>query len=71
MDQNESLTLTITEVAKLLGISRALCYRMAKEEGKVCGVAVFKAGRRIIVPRKRFLETLDGGVEVRERSYEE
>lgn len=43
----ERLTLTVEEVAQLLGISRGLAYEMAR-----CGkLPVVRFGRRMLVPR--------------------
>ena len=42
------LTLTVTEAAELLGISRALAYELAAR-GEL---PVLRLGRRIVIPRK-------------------
>jgi len=47
------LTLSVPEAAKLLGISRGLCY----ERVKTGDIPVIKIGRRLLVP-KRALEKL-------------
>lgn len=50
---NSRLTLTVSEAAKMLGISRGLAYEMVKT-GKIPSVHF---GKRILVPR-RALEKL-------------
>lgn len=50
---NDRLTLTVEEAARLLGISRALAYELVAR-GEVPGI---RLGRRIVVPR-RALDTL-------------
>lgn len=45
--EDERLTLTIEETAKLLGIGRNLCYDQVKT-GKIPAI---KIGRRLLVPR--------------------
>lgn len=47
MDE-KSLTVTVEEAARLLGIGRALAYSMARE-GKL---PTIKFGRRLVVPRR-------------------
>lgn len=56
-DKNmEPLTLTVTEAAQLLRISRNSAYNLAKE-GKLPTV---KLGRRLLVPTKALNELLAG-----------
>lgn len=50
---DDRLTLTVEEAARLLGISRALAYELVAR-GEVPGI---RLGRRIVVPR-RALDTL-------------
>jgi len=50
----ERLTLTISETAKRLGISRGLAYQMAQENR----IPVIRFGRRLVVPRKALDELL-------------
>lgn len=60
--REQGLTLTVLETARLLKISRGLCFRMIGE-GRIPSV---RFGRRIVVPRhalERLLECQDGGVE--------
>ena len=45
---SDRLTLTVTEAAELLGISRALAYELAAR-GEL---PVLRLGRRIVIPRK-------------------
>ena len=47
MTRNDSMTVTVQEAAKLLGISRNLCYD-AVAKGQIPAVRV---GRRLLVPR--------------------
>ena len=53
MDE-EKLTITISETAKRLGISRGLAYQMAQENR----IPVIRFGRRLVVPRKALGTTL-------------
>ena len=53
---SETLTLTVTEAGKLLGISRNSAYEAARR-GEIPTIRV---GRRILVPRSRLDELLDG-----------
>ena len=52
-----SRTLTIAEVARLLGVSRNTAYEAARS-GSIAGVPVIQVGRRLLVPRKPLLELL-------------
>ena len=59
--KEQGLTLTVLETARLLKISRGLCFRMVRE-GRISSV---RFGRRILVPRhalERLLECQDGGL---------
>lgn len=52
-----TLTLTIPEVAYLLGVSRNTAYEAARS-GSIAAVPVICIGRRLLVPRKPILEVL-------------
>ena len=52
---NEKLTLTIAETAKILGLSKGKTY----EEAKLGRLPVIRFGRRILVPRKAFERMLE------------
>lgn len=54
---NERLTLTVTEAAKLLGISRAMAYECVRTGD----LPAIRLGGRILIPRERFDEMLSGG----------
>jgi len=56
---NDSLTMTIPEVAKALGISRGLCYDLARQNK--LPVKVIKLGRRMVLSRKAVEELLEAG----------
>ncbi len=45
-----TITLDVSEVAELLGISRPHCYHTIAETGQVAGIAVIRVGSRIKVP---------------------
>lgn len=55
MDE-ERLTLTVEQAAKLLGIGRNLAY----ERVKTGEIPVIRVGRRLLVPRKALDRLLDG-----------
>ena len=57
-DANESLTITVEEAARLLGISRTLAYQAARS-GEI---PTIKVGRRILVPRAAFDRRLEEAV---------
>ena len=57
-----SLTMTIPEVARALGISRGLAYELAKRDE--LPVPVIKLGRRMVLSRKA-VETLLEGKQLR------
>lgn len=50
-------TVTVTEAAELLGISRNTAYEEAKT-GELAGVPVIRVGRRLLIPRARLLDVL-------------
>jgi len=52
----EAVTLTVPEAADLLGISRAKAYEAARNGD----IPAIRLGRRLIVPRARLMEMLDG-----------
>jgi excisionase family DNA binding protein len=52
---DDSLTMTIPEAAKALGISRGLAYELARRDE--LPIKVIRLGRRMVVPR-RALEDL-------------
>lgn len=45
---DESLTMTVEEAAKALGISRGLAYDLARQRK----IPVIRLGKRLLVPRK-------------------
>ena len=53
------LTLSVPEVAEVLGISRAAGYDLVRSQGFLC----FKIGNRILVPKDKLLEWIDKQVE--------
>ena len=52
--EQQRLTLTVEEVAELLGIGRGLAYQMVRD-GRL---PVLRFGRRIVVPRRSIDELL-------------
>lgn len=55
--ENERLTLTVEEAAKLLGIGRQLAY----DQVKTGDIPVIKIGRRLVVPRRALEKLLEQG----------
>lgn len=55
--EDERLTLTVEETAKLLGIGRQLAY----ERAKTGEIPVIKIGRRLVVPRRALEKLLEQG----------
>ena len=49
------LTLTVEEAAQMLGISRIKGYELAHSEG----FPVIRIGRKLLIPRNRFLAWVD------------
>lgn len=49
------LTLSVPEVAAVLGISRAGAYELVKSEG----FPSLKIGSRIVVPKEKFIDWID------------
>jgi len=58
----DSLTMTIPEMAKALGISRGLAYELAKRDA--LPVPVIKLGRRMVLSRRAVELLLSGNAEV-------
>ena len=58
--QDLPLTLTAPEVGEVLGISRAAAYELVRSEG----FPRMKIGKRILVPRDKFLAWIDQQTEV-------
>ena len=56
------LTLTVLEVGKVLGISRAKAYDLARSEG----FPSMRIGTRILVPRDKLIRWIDEQTEARE-----
>lgn len=55
----DSLTMNLPEVAKVLGISRGLCYELAKRDA--LPVKVLRLGdKRMVVPRRALEDLLSG-----------
>jgi excisionase family DNA binding protein len=52
---SERLTLTVEEAGKMLGISRALAYEMARTSK----LPVLRFGKRILIPRKAIENMLE------------
>jgi len=55
-DQDDRLTLTVEEAARLLGISRSTAYECVRT-GELPSVSF---GRRVLIPRHRLQLLLDG-----------
>ena len=59
--QHEALTITVEEAAQMVGISRGVAYKLAKEDGAILGVPVHRVSpKRLVISRKAFLERLEG-----------
>ena len=56
--QDSGLTLTIPSVAKALGISRGLCYQLARRDKLPC--KVIHLGKRMVVSRQSISILLSG-----------
>ncbi len=54
---NEKLTLTVSETARLLGISRGLAYEMVRT-GELPSV---RFGKRVLIPRRALEKLLEQG----------
>ena len=59
-NQDLPLTLTAPEVGEVLGISRAAAYELVRSEG----FPRIKIGKRILVPRDKFIQWIDENTEV-------
>lgn len=57
MGSDASLTMTIPEVARALGISRGLAYDLARRDN--LPVPVIKLGKRMVLSRKAVLALLE------------
>jgi excisionase family DNA binding protein len=55
--EEERLTLTVAEAAKLLGISRQLAYASVRE-GRIAAIRI---GRRLLVPCRALEKVLEEG----------
>lgn len=60
---NNSLTMTIPEVARTLGISRGLAYELAKRDE--LPVPIIKLGRRMVLSRKAVEALLENGKQLK------
>lgn len=58
--QDLPLTLTAPEVGEVLGISRAAAYKLVRSEG----FPRMKIGKRILIPRDKFIQWIDEQTEV-------
>jgi len=58
---NDRLTLTVTEAAQMLGISRAMAYECVRTGD----LPAIRLGGRILIPRERFDEMLNGDGDAR------
>ena len=61
MADNDCLTLTVEQAGKLLGISRAHAYDLART-GEIPSV---KLGKRVVIPRRALERFIDGEIEER------
>ena len=58
--QDLPLTLTAPEVGEVLGISRASAYELVRSDG----FPRMKVGKRILIPRDKFIQWIDENTEV-------
>ena len=63
----DTLTMTIPEIAKILGISRGLAYDLARRDA--LPVPVIKLGRRMVLSRKAVERLLSGDTEVSDENH--
>ena len=56
MESSERLTLTVNEVAAMLGLSRNACYQ-AVQRGELPAIRI---GKRLLVPKASLFKLLDG-----------
>lgn len=61
----DSLTMTIPEVAKVMGISRGLAYELARRD--TLPVPVIRLGRRMVLSRKAVEVLLSGNGDLRDK----
>lgn len=54
----ERETLTIDEVAKLLGICRSSVYETVRRDGAIAGVPVIRIGKRLLIARRLLYQAL-------------
>jgi excisionase family DNA binding protein len=54
--ERESLVISVEEAGVLLGISRGLAYELVRQGV----IPSLRLGRRLVVPRRRLLELVDG-----------
>ncbi len=65
MGKEKLATMTVEQVAQVLGIGRALAYRLAAT-GHIGPVPVLRIGRRLLIPRRALERVLNGNVIVSE-----
>jgi excisionase family DNA binding protein len=53
--EDERLVLTVTEAARLLGVSRALAYELVRRGV----IPSLRLGRRLVIPRRALLAMVD------------
>lgn len=58
MQDNECLTVSLPSVAKAFGISRGLCYQLARQDKLPC--PVIHLGKRMVVSKQSMLALLEG-----------
>ncbi|MGI8514508.1 MAG: hypothetical protein ACR2NT_05085 [Acidimicrobiia bacterium] len=51
-------TMRVEEAAELLAVSRDLAYREIRTRGELNGIKAIRVGRRLILPRRPFMESL-------------
>lgn len=56
----EPLTMTMSEAAQVLGVSRNALYDVARSGQIAPGVPVLRIGRRLVVPRDRLIAFATG-----------
>jgi len=63
MQDSECLTVSLPSVAKALGISRGLCYQLARRDE--LPVKVLHLGKRMVVSKQSVLRLLQEDMQVR------
>lgn len=58
MQTSERLTVTISEFAKLAGVSKNQAYSLAAADS--LGVPVIRLGKRMVLPRRAVMRLLEG-----------